>query len=704
MAARQVFQKAANMILFTQLISLQNQPHEFTPGLIYMSDINIKRIIENIRHGATTVYTPIIEMIVNAIQAIDETGRKDGKIQIRVHRNNQRTLDGALGEITGFTIEDNGIGFNDAHRAAFDTLYTDYKMSEGGKGFGRFTSLKYFDNVSIKSVYYDSDVFKSRNFSMGKTHDIIVNEENALSDEKDTKTVITLTSLLKKAPNLDKKLSTISRNIIEQLLPYFIRQGYSCPEITLSEYDGSDTICFNDFLNNKLSDFIKEIKSSRKSFILKALEVDETFTVRIFKLYSPGSQKSSISLVAHKREVSKTSIHKYIPEFVEDFYEKGKDDGRENSRNYIIKVYVLGDYLDRNVSLERGRFDFPMGKDEFFGIGQADIEEIASDIAREAVGEDITLRKEKKKERVRQYVDKCAPWHKATLGNVNLNDLPYRASNEEIEAQLQKEKFNQEISIKRDVEKIIKEGSLDNEKEKVIEIVNKISETGQNDLTHYLALRKYILDVFEKSLETDALGKYVSEGVLHDIIFPRKGDTNITPFDRHHLWIIDERLNFTSYVSSDLPLNEGSLDRPDLLVYNRRVLFRGSNNPSNPITVFEFKKPQRDDFVNPSSKEDPVQQIVRYVNKIKDGEYKTPKGLAIKVAENTPFYGYVVCSLTPKVKIWLEREKDFTPMPDRNGWFKWMGNINLYIEALDWEKVLDDAKMRNAIFFNKLGI
>jgi len=250
----------------------------------------------------------------------------------------------------------------------------------------------------------------------------------------------------------------------------------------------------------------------------------------------------------------------------------------------------------------------------------------------------------------------------------------------------------------------MKKNSFDNEKENAAEIVEKISGTVQNDLTHYVAFRKYLIDIFEKSLEANLSGKYVSEGIVHDIIFPRKGDTNITYFNKHNLWIIDERLNFTSYISSDLPLNENGSERLDLLVYNRRVLFRGENHTSNPITIFEFKKPQRDDFVNPSSQEDPVQQIVRYVNKIKDGKYKTPKGLAIKVAESAPFYGYVVCSLTPKVKSWLEREKDFTPMPDRNGWFKWMGNINLYVEVLDWEKVLDDAKMRNAIFFNKLGI
>ncbi|MFH2113742.1 MAG: hypothetical protein ABIJ86_04460, partial [Spirochaetota bacterium] len=54
--------------------------------------------------------------------------------------------------------------------------------------------------------------------------------------------------------------------------------------------------------------------------------------------------------------------------------------------------------------------------------------------------------------------------------------------------------------------------------------------------------------------------------------------------------------------------------------------------------------------------------------------------------------------------ILLEREKNFTPMPDRLGWFHWMININLYVEVMSWDKVLKDAKMRNQIFIHKLGI
>ena len=667
-----------------------------------MSNVNIKRAVENIRAN-TTVYTPVVEMIVNAIQSIDETGRRDGKVSIRVLRSSQPELDGSLPDASNFEIEDNGIGFTDAHRNSFDTLYTDLKIEEGGKGFGRFTGLKYFEDLHVQSVYRDGSGFKVRNFSMGKDNDIIVHEKVAVSEKQASGTVITL-STLKKGRSFDKKLPTIARNLVERLLPYFITQDYVCPEIVLSEQDGSGAIRLNDFVSNELSAVIREIGGEQKTFTLNASDTDEEFLVRVFKLYAPRNQKSRIGLVAHKREVSGSAIHKYIPEFEDEFYEKDSRGEIDRERNYIIKAYVFSPYLDRNVSLERGGFEFQMEGDLILGISQAEIERDAAAIAKDVMGADITLRQEKKRERVQSYVDDEAPWHKAILDKIDLSGMPYNPTNEQIETRLQKEKFAQEIEIKRDVTKLLAESNFENVKESVLEVVSKISGTSKNDLIHYIALRRKILDIFGKSLEVDDAGAYSSEGVVHDIIFPRKGDTEITSFVDHNLWIVDERLNFTTYVSSDVPLDGKNTERPDLLVYNKRILFRGDNEASNPITIFEFKKPQRDDFVNLSSQEDPVQQIVRYVNSIRDGKYKTPEGRKMLVAENTPFYGYVVCDLTPKVEAWLEREKDFKPMPDRLGWFQWMVNINLYVEVISWDKMLKDAKMRNQIFFQKLGI
>ena len=98
-----------------------------------MSDVNVSRAVDNIRSN-TTVYTPIVESIVNGIQAIDATGRRDGFVSVRAIRNGQTELNGSLSEIVGFEIEDNGIGLDSANRKSFDTLYSDFKIKEGGNG------------------------------------------------------------------------------------------------------------------------------------------------------------------------------------------------------------------------------------------------------------------------------------------------------------------------------------------------------------------------------------------------------------------------------------------------------------------------------------------------------------------------------------------------------------------------------------------
>ena len=667
-----------------------------------MSNLNIKRAVENIRSN-TTVYTPIVEVLVNSIQAIEQRGASNGEITIRIRRVDQAEIDGTLADVRSFIVEDNGIGFTLENRDSFDTLYSDQKVSEGGKGFGRFTCLKYFEDLHVESTYQVGERFEKRTFLMGKDRDLIVGEKVGPSPDLSTKTTITLRDLIQ-GKSIDKKLDTIARNLVEKLLAYFITADYMCPRILLSEFDGSSAICLNDFFRNELSGVIKEIFVADSTFQLKSVIQEEAFLVRVFKLYYPKNQKSKISLVAHKREVTGSAIQKFVPEFSEDFYDKDADGENNRERNYIVKAYVFGPYLDRNVSLEHGGFEFKADNDLLLGISETDIETKAAAIAQAAVGSDIALRQARKQERIQNYVDEQAPWHKEILDTIDLKSMPFNPSDAEIESHLQREKFSQEVQIKREVTALLAEPNLARLKENVLDVVSKISGTSKYELIHYIALRRNILDIFEKSLQVDESGAYASEGVVHDIIFPRKGDTDRTSFHEHNLWIIDERLNFTNFVSSDLPLNGAKSDRPDLLVYNNRVVFRGDNLVGNPVTIFEFKKPQRDDFVNPSSNEDPVQQIVRYVNSIRAGKFNTPQGRKMLVAENTPFYGYVVCDLSTKVETWLRQEKNFKPMPDRLGWFQWYENINLYIEVLSWDKVLNDAKMRNKIFFKKLGI
>ena len=258
-----------------------------------MSNVNIKRAVENIKSN-TTVYTPIIEIVVNAIQAIeDKENISGGKIKVILKRSPQTEIDGSLPHIESIVVIDNGIGFTDKNRESFDTLYSDYKIKQGGKGFGRFTCLKYFKDLHVDSVYFDSKKYKRRKFSMGKGNDIIVNEIVTDSNTNDSGTSIRLDFV--RNNSLNKKLPTIARSLVEKLLPYFITKDYTCPEINLTEEDGSSTTVLNDYIRNA-SAVIQEVEVDENSFCLGQEPNIHDFQIRIFKIYSPKNQVSKISL------------------------------------------------------------------------------------------------------------------------------------------------------------------------------------------------------------------------------------------------------------------------------------------------------------------------------------------------------------------------------------------------------------------------
>lgn len=665
-----------------------------------MSNVNIKRLVENIRSG-TNSYTPLVELVVNGIQAVEQKKEGNGLVEIEVLRSGQADLTERLEDVDGFVVKDNGIGFTETNRDAFDTLYTDLKAQEGGKGFGRFTCLKYFERLNVVSTFEQVGTFRRRAFSMGLGNDIIVDESLSDSDADKTGSAVEISGI-KSVKFPDKGLEVISRVVVERLLPYFVESP--CPRIVIRDAGSSTSpIPLNDYLSSENSQIV-ELAVADPQFAFSSPDGDKTFRVRIFKFYSPRASKSKVSLVAHRREVTENPLQNYIPEFAEEFYEAEAGESATKGRNFVIKAYVFGDYLNDNVSLERGEFRFQTDSDLLNGISQSQIEQRAAEIAKSVVGEQITARRERKQARIDEYVETQAPWHRTLRKDTDFSGLSMHPTPREIEIVLQKTKFDKEIATRDRVSAILsseEDGALH---EQIAAVVASISETSKSDLIHYVSMRRCVLDLFERALEIGEDGKYRSEGDVHDIIIQRRTDSNELDYDSHNLWMLDERLNFASYLISDKPTEASSLDRTDVTIFNRPVAFRGENEASNPVTIFEFKKPQRDDFVNPSSKEDPIDQIIRYVNLIREGTIRGKAGRDIRVGPTTPFYGYVVCDLTPKVNKWLEFTKNFTPMADGLGWYGWMRNINLYIEVVSWDKILKDAKMRNGIFFQKLGI
>jgi hypothetical protein len=660
-------------------------------------NVNISRFIETTLKERTTVYSPLIEAIVNSIEAIWETQRPDGKIVITPLRTPQASLDtSALPDVVGFTVEDNGIGFNLANRDAFNTLCTDYKINLGGQGLGRFIFLKYFTKVRVRSTYKADGRYHLREFSLGSKEDIIENELDRETGDSDTKTTLFLQGA--KQRDYDKELKTIAKKVLERILVFFAGD-VPCPTIAFRE-NGNEVI-LNDLIgDNREIQHIHSEDFSLKGAATGQAEQSDDFKVRIYKIIYPGTIASKLCLTAHGRQVTEASLSKYIPEFKDGFVET---DG-EASRNYIIIAYISGKYLDDNVTFDRGKFNFPAeGNDIIFPLSQQVIEKQAASIVEGVFKGEVQTRRQKRQAGFKKYIDESAPWYKPYLKDLDWSIVPPDAGEQEMEAALQQTKLKKERAAKSQLGEII-ENPRTELFAKASELVKSVQEAGISDLTHYVALRKVVLELLKARLEVGGDGKYSKEKDVEDIIFPTKADSESIDYADHNLWILDEKLNFTEYISSDKAISKKRRDRPDLLVFNKRMAYRSGDEASNPITIFEFKQPQRDDFVNSSTEEDPIEQTIRYVEAIRDGDYRTTEGRDIYVDMNTTFYGYLICDLTTRVKEWLFKQKDFTPMPDNLGYFKWFANNKLYMEVLAWDKVLKDSEQRNKIFFKKLGL
>lgn len=173
------------------------------------------------------------------------------------------------------------------------------------------------------------------------------------------------------------------------------------------------------------------------------------------------------------------------------------------------------------------------------------------------------------------------------------------------------------------------------------------------------------------------------------------------------MWLIDERLVFHLFLSSDkairqLPVVESSSKKePDIIVFDRAFAFSDARDvPFTSITIIEFKKPQRDDY---SERENPFSQISKYINDIRDGKAKTVAGRPMPIPPNLPFYCYVVCDITPTLREWA-LYFELEPTPDNLGFFGYKRAFRAYFEVISYSKLVADAEKRNKVFFQKLGL
>lgn len=668
-----------------------------------MSKINILGIVRDIR-SKTTYLTPIIEAICNSIDAIGNL--PNGKIEVVLKREPVTSnLEGKriLGNIVAVDVVDNGIGFNTDNRESFDTFRSGFKYENGGKGFGRFMYLKYFNKVRVESYFHNnSGEMKKRSFDFGKQNDIIVNEVEETANEcSQTGTILHLMSIVKNS-NIDKGLEVIARKLVERLLVFFVDKTKSTPQIILREEDNSEAICLNDYVGEGrditlVGEYPLPLTGKSKASI--------ELRVQVYKIFF-STMSNKISLTANKREVTDTPLHKYIPEFKDSLITLTP---QGVTQNYVVKAYVLGTFLDKNVTVERDGFVISQTDENLFSeVSELTIEKAAAQVVKSCFQVDVNARYEEKKKQVSQYVTHKAPWHKSLEAEIDIENMPMSISEQEIEMMFQKCKFEKEQKTRIEINELTKgqdfQTSSDVVEEQVNTILQAITEVGKNDLVHYVCNRKKILDLFDSLRARKEDGKAHLELDIHNLIYPMRRTSLDTRYEEHNLWLLDERLVFSKYIASDKVISSDDHDEPDLVTFfDEKVFMRnGDNIITSPISIYEFKRPRREQY---NDSDNPITQTCRYARKILEGKYEIPNGSEnIKVdAYHTPVYLYIIADIVPRIRQFAD-EASLTATPDGEGYIGYIKAYNAYVQIMSFKKMLEDAKMRNAIFFERLGI
>lgn len=316
-----------------------------------------------------------------------------------------------------------------------------------------------------------------------------------------------------------------------------------------------------------------------------------------------------------------------------------------------------------------------------------------------------------KKERIVSYATSDAPEYRHLLKYMpnEIANIKPDLTDDKLDDELHaiKRKFEKSIRIERNklLEKMKNDMMSSSDYDTVFkEQIRKISDLNSAALAEYVAHRRAIIDLFEHGLFAKEDGKFNKEKYMHELIYPMRTSSEAIEYESHNLWLIDEKLSYCSYISSDIPYdNNPKEERSDILILDRPVAVSDDSNDGSEfdtIIIFELKRPMRDDYTD---SENPITQLYDYVIKIREGRAKDKYHRPIRAGANTKFYLYAICDVTDKLQR-LIFQYGFTPTPDKMGYFRFNDSLNSYMEILSYNKILNDAKKRNRILFQKLGI
>lgn len=690
---------------------------------------------------------PIYEAFTNSLEAIKESLKIDNSI-----KSNQITIDLKFNpnlfsgenndyELNELIIEDNGIGFNDNEFKRFQNLY-DNSKAYSNHGSGRVQYMQFFEKIEFESVYKDeksSTGYFKRTFTLSKSQSFLRNNSIIYHHEpKEIAMGNAYTKVTFKEPlqEKDKKfynkltINELKQKIISHYLDYFCENRDNLPNLYINRYESKE---LKETVEVTQEDIPLEDKKDKAEIEYRQLSADgktilrsdkkEVFFIKAFKISEKTLQHNDIKF---------TSKHEIIEGDIADKLklEILKPDDVINNNRYLF--LISSDYIDKLDNENNIRGNINITTEEEFKKSSPLLQEeviLLDDVQNQINNKILSMYSEildiKKKQK--ENIDKLQQMF--LLNEETLRKIPINAqdTDESILNKVYKEDAklvaNKDASIKEQIDKIneLNPTSLNyqNElEERTSSLVKAIPLQNRTDLTHAVARRNLVLELFEKTLENQLLiqqsikdnkERNMDEKLLHNLIFQQSSSDP----DKSDLWLISEdfiyfrgtsesklgdiELDGTKILKEDNELKDNEKDYIKSLNEDRYanktdvLLFPNEGK----CIIIEFKNPK----VNTSKH---LTQIDNYASLIWNF---TKKEFQINA-----FYGYLIGEkIEPKeVRMHDARFEEsyhfnylFRPSKPIAGIFR-NGDANLYTEVITYSMLLKRAKNRNAIFIDKL--
>jgi hypothetical protein len=653
---------------------------------------------------------PVLEAVVNGLQAIDVRFGNDisqGRLQVKIERSVQEVFDfetplpgrAPLKPITGFIIEDNGIGFTSDNMTSFETLDTDFKASLGCRGVGRLLWLKAFDKVSVRSAYQaDDGALRARQFKFSIAGE--VEHADPPDGFTETGTAVHLDGF-KDAfqQNAPKSAEAIAREVFEHCIWYFLRLG-GAPEVTIVDDDVVS-------LNQLLDEFVfSELPLT--SVEIKGQKFD---MVNLCLKSSTRNPAPRLYWCAANRVVTEENLTGKIA----GLYGRLKD---KTSAEFTYACYLSSGYLDNHVRADRTAFDIAERVPVSTLDGSPSLEDIRTAVLHEVeqlLTESLTAAREEGKTRVTEFVSNQAPRYRPVLSRLEPLGVTVDPSIKDQDLELLLHRHLQKLEAEAIAEGQAVFAEADSTppavyRERLNRYLETVTDINQSDLAAYVSRRRAILDALAKLIRVNEQGTYSREDAIHSLLMPMRTDSNDLGPDASNLWIVDERLAFHDYLASDKTLKSmpitgsKSTKEPDILstrlVGSPVLAAEGEALPLPSIVVVEIKRPMRNDA---SEDKDPIQQCLDYVKRVRSGGVLTSSGRPIPPSHDQPAFCYVLADLTPTMVSRCEYAS-LRSTYDGMGFFGFNEPHKAYIEVMSFDRLVKSATERNRAFFDKLGL